>query len=66
MVSLQNSKNSGNTISIVFASLTISSVIEVNSVIFSGICIKGLMNTSKESTIVPPLTLWAAISMISS
>ena len=59
-----NFKKSGNTSSILGISFTISFVIDVNSVIFSGIGISGLINWLNSSTIWLSTIFTAPISVI--
>ena len=59
-----NSKNLGNISSIPSASLTISSLIPVNSIILYGIGLLGFTNSLKLSTITPFLIFTAPISII--
>ena len=62
--SFENARNRGKISSIVGASATIASLIEVRFSIRSGIGTSGFTNSEKRSTIFPPLTLTAPISMI--
>ena len=59
-----HSKNFLVTVSSLSLPLTISSVIQVSSVIRSGICLPGSINSSKVSIIAPSLSFTAPISII--
>ena len=61
---LQNSINCGSMTSTVGDEITISSLIEVSSSILNGIGTSGFINVEYLSTISPPMTFTAPISMI--